>query len=91
MEVATHPHIYSCSSAYEGLMETKYGCFQTTSIAQTDSGGCKEFQLLVEDCLAVSDKRGNRPMLEVFGQCLESVVTEKPWQLFNSSSNIILS
>ena len=69
-EVATHPNINGCSSAYEWRNETNYGCLESTCIPLTVSGGCEEFHLLVEDCWAVSDKRGKLPILEVFGQSL---------------------
>ena len=59
-----------CSSAYEWRNETNYGCLESTCIPLTVSGGCEEFHLLVEDCWAVSDKRGKLPILEVFGQSL---------------------
>ena len=58
------------SSAYEWRNETNYGCLESTCIPLTVSGGCEEFHLLVEDCWAVSDKRGKLPILEVFGQSL---------------------
>ena len=70
VEVATHPNINGCSSAYEWRNETNYGCLESTCIPLTVSGGCEEFHLLVEDCWAVSDKRGKLPILEVFGQSL---------------------
>ena len=47
---------------------TDYGSIERACIILTNIGGSKNLGIVLQDCKAVSDNRGNRPRIEGLGQ-----------------------
>ena len=68
MEGVTWLYIYDHSSVHGWRKITDYGSIERACIILTNIGGSKNLGIVLQDCKAVSDNRGNRPRIEGLGQ-----------------------